>query len=498
MGRVLPCVLLVLAMTDVAAAANLHGEHAGRAGGLVLPPLESTLEINDLAMGVVDNGMFAFHFFQGSTNLEYPRGSGTLVAYTGGFWVSGRVGGETRMVISEFGSEWAAGPLVPGRQVPWTHGVFRFTRGDTTGRAAWTAVAVPYGAPPAPLADQTTWAVCNDLDAASYLPGGARLTNAVGLEGLFTTCAFDRPGVLRRAAFLKLQLIHGGLAALDSAAIGVFFDPRAQPGALRAAYDPARDMGYSYPASDPVGGEAIAVGIVWLGGPRPSQAGARMRPTSYVVYPNGSDPGVPRDYDQVLRGLEPWGAAMIDSSLMQPTTYFSSGDPVAGTGWNATVPPHPHTVLAAQPFTFAPGDTQDVDVAIVIGHGADRIAAILDLRAAADEARAAFEAGFTGLPAPDPYPAPGRLLAYPNPAPAGASIAFRVDGAFERVQATVYDATGRRVRRLLDASFNRGRHVIEWEGMDDDRRRVGAGLYFVRITVGGRAHTARVVRLSGD
>jgi len=464
--------------------------------GAPSPPLESLLEINDLAMGVADNGVFALDQHSGSARLEYPRGTGRMVAYAGGFWVSGRVNGDTRMVVSDFGSEWAAGPLAPGLAAPWTDGVFRFTRGDTTGRAAWMSTAVPLGAPAEPIADQTLWAICNDMAAPSFPPNGGRRTSPIGLEARFTAYAFDRPGTLRRAVFMRLRIIHGGIDALDSAAVGVFFDPKASPPALRASYDLVRDLGYSHPADDPSGEEAVAVGVLWLGGPRASPA-ERMRPTSFVAYPNGSDPGTAAAYDAVTRGLEPWGAAMIDSSTLQPTTFFSSGDPIAGTGWNATVPAHPHTVMAAQPFTFAPGDTQDVEVAIVVGHGTSRDAAILDLREVADEARAAYASGFANLPDPDPYPSPGRLLAFPNPAPAAARIAIRVEAPGARVEATVFDAAGRRVRRLLDAPSVSGRHVVDWDGADDDGVPAGAGLYFVRVRVGDREFTARVVRLSG-
>jgi hypothetical protein len=375
--------------------------------------------------------------------------------------------------------------------------VFRITRGDTTGQAAWNAVAVPVGAPAGLIGEQTLWSVCNDVEPSELYPRPlGRLTAPIGLEAQVTAYAFDRPGGLRRVTFVRCRVIHEGTAPLDSAAFGVFFDPKAVPHALRAASDTSRDMGYSYPADDPSGGDAVAVGVLWLGGPR--VAGARLRPTSHVVYPNGADPMDALQFDRALRGTLPWGASMFDSSTGQPTSFFSTGDPVTGTGWAATMPPHPHTVLAAQPFTFAPGDAQDVDLAIVVGRGVDRVAAILDLRAAADEARAAFTAGFTNLPAFEPYPAPGRVLAYPNPCGPGARIAFRVEAATEPVRAIVYDAAGRRVRRLLDAPRVSGRHVIEWDGTDDDGRRVNAGLYFVRVTVGGREHLGRVVRLAGS
>jgi len=491
-----PCCGLPLHATMLIATAFLPASPAGA----VAPPIpQARLEINEIGMYVGNNAVFGLNQSTYDAGLEFPRGSDRFVLYTAGLQVSGRVAGERRIVVAEFGSEWGPGSIVAGQPSgdPSEQRVFRVTRGDTAGRGAWDGLAVPLGAPATPPGDQTLWTVCNDL-ALPVLPprGSLRLTPPIGLETQITAWAFDRPGVLQRALFMHLRLVHEGAAPLDSAAVGIFFDPRAAPYALRAAADTARDMAYAYPADDPAGESAVAVGIVWLGGPG-NGAGPRMRPTSFVVYPNGSDPADAVQFDRALRGALPWGAAMIDSSTGQPTPWFSPGDPVGGSGWVATVPAHPHAVLAAQPFTLAPGDTQDVELAIVIGRGADRTAAILNLRAAADEARAFYAAGFAGLPAPAPEALPGRILAFPNPAQAGARLVFRVASSMEHVEAVLYDVHGRRVRRLTDAVWPAGRQVVEWDGRDDEGRHVGAGLYFVRMTIGGREYTARIVRLSG-
>jgi hypothetical protein len=485
-------VVAVLVTGTAGTAARERIAHPLRAAIGIDPARQERLEINDLGMFVLNDGRFAWNLDTYDGGLEYPRGSGRLVTFAAGLWAAGRVDGQVRAATAGFGTDWIPGPVGGLSQDPSRYKVYRTMRGDTTGRGEWIARAAPMGAPltnagePLAVGDQTLWTVFRGGLAPSVI------------ETQLTAYAFDRPGALRRAAFIRLRLIHKSGGLVDSAAVGLFLDPRAGADALRAASDVGRDMGYAYPAAEPASGDAVAIGMLWLGGPRLVPAGARMRPTSHVVYPNGSDPSSTLQYDRTLRGALPWGASMIDSATGLPTAYFSTGDPVAGTGWNATVPSHPHMVLGAQPFTFAPGDTQDIDVAIVIGRGLDRDAAILDLRAAADEARAAFASGFANLPAFEPYPAPGRLLAFPNPAGAGARIAFRVEAATEPVRAIVYDAAGRRVRRLLDAPFVSGRHVIEWDGADDDGRRAGAGLYFVRVTIGGREHTARVVRLAGN
>ena len=53
-----------------------------------------------------------------------------------------------------------------------------------------------------------------------------------------------------------------------------------------------------------------------------------------------------------------------------------------------------------------------------------------------------------------------------------------------RVDATIYDVTGRAVRELLrDGPALSGRSETTWDLMDDEGRAVPSGLYFVRAQV---------------
>lgn len=53
-------------------------------------------------------------------------------------------------------------------------------------------------------------------------------------------------------------------------------------------------------------------------------------------------------------------------------------------------------ILSSGPFDMAPGDTQEVAVAVVVGAGLDQLKSVTDLKDAADTARAAWYAGFAG------------------------------------------------------------------------------------------------------
>ena len=69
----------------------------------------------------------------------------------------------------------------------------------------------------------------------------------------------------------------------------------------------------------------------------------------------------------------------------------------------------------------------------------------------------------------------------PNPAGAGTTIRFGLarSGA---IALDIFDAQGRRVRRLASGSFAAGLHQASWDGRNDAGSRVGAGIYFYRLS----------------
>ena len=69
---------------------------------------------------------------------------------------------------------------------------------------------------------------------------------------------------------------------------------------------------------------------------------------------------------------------------------------------------------------------------------------------------------------------------YPNPAAASAFLPYRLDEA-AHVTLRVYDLLGREVARLVDGSRPAGEHTAEWHGRDAGGRRLGAGVYVVRL-----------------
>jgi len=87
---------------------------------------------------------------------------------------------------------------------------------------------------------------------------------------------------------------------------------------------------------------------------------------------------------------------------------------------------------------------------------------------------------------------PRLLPATPNPFNPRTTIAFELPRT-GRVELSVHDAAGRRVRALRRGVFvPAGRHSVTWDGRDDTGTAVASGVYHVRLEAGGRVEARRV------
>lgn len=94
-----------------------------------------------------------------------------------------------------------------------------------------------------------------------------------------------------------------------------------------------------------------------------------------------------------------------------------------------------------------------------------------------------------------PGPLPTVLaFAPPRPNPASDQVRFVFD--LPRPSAAsleIFDLRGRRVARVVEGSFEAGRHAESWTPRDLEGRRLGAGLYFARFRSGAFESRRRVV-----
>ena len=77
---------------------------------------------------------------------------------------------------------------------------------------------------------------------------------------------------------------------------------------------------------------------------------------------------------------------------------------------------------------------------------------------------------------------------FPNPCREGFTLSFQSPRAHLRI--TLFDSLGAVVRQLADKTLPQGRHRLQV-----DMSRLPAGAYFVRLQMGQKVQTKRVLKL---
>jgi beta-glucanase (GH16 family) len=94
----------------------------------------------------------------------------------------------------------------------------------------------------------------------------------------------------------------------------------------------------------------------------------------------------------------------------------------------------------------------------------------------------------------DPVPAPQagvRLANAPNPFHSSTELRFEL-GAAGPYEIEVYDVAGKHVTGFRGTG-RAGANTVRWDGRDDQGRDAGAGVYYFRMTAGGRSASRRMV-----
>ena len=117
------------------------------------------------------------------------------------------------------------------------------------------------------------------------------------------------------------------------------------------------------------------------------------------------------------------------------------------------------------------------------GPGADT----MPMLAGPQPEREGVMAEVTGLDLSKPW-----LTAYPNPTRLGLNISYNITGTAP-TRLRVYDATGKVVTSLWDATRSRGQYVTRWSGLAANGRQVPAGIYFIKLESGDTRLTQKLV-----
>jgi hypothetical protein len=82
----------------------------------------------------------------------------------------------------------------------------------------------------------------------------------------------------------------------------------------------------------------------------------------------------------------------------------------------------------------------------------------------------------------------------PNPCVTKTQIRYELARS-ARVRIAIYDALGRRVCSLVNASQEPGEHIAHWDGRNDNGERVTSGVYFYKMETGDFAATRKMLVL---
>ncbi len=377
------------------------------------------IDVNNISMFVTNQGSFAWDLATGSAGLEFPKGThGQTAVYAAGPWIAGKVNGEIRVAIAEYSFEFAPGPILPdgtpADPALDRYRVYKISKGDGPENPDYAQWPVEDGAPvnpdgtPKVLGDQTLWAVYNDADPGSHVN---MQTAPLGIEIQQTTFGFDRTDPLGNVVFVKFLIINKGGNTIDSTYVSLWSDPDlGQSDNDLVGCDVETSFGFCYNGSNTdaqYGSSPPAVGYDFFKGPI-GDDGVELPMTSFNKYINGTDPYTAEQVYNYMKGVDPDGGVTdhTDPLTGQVKAFMVDGDPVAGTGWLDENPADRRLMLTAGPFTFAPSDTQEVVVGIIIGQGQDRLASITAVRVNDRFAQSAFDADFVVFPTPPPPPPP--------------------------------------------------------------------------------------------
>ena len=81
---------------------------------------------------------------------------------------------------------------------------------------------------------------------------------------------------------------------------------------------------------------------------------------------------------------------------------------------------------------------------------------------------------------------------FPNPFNPVTLITYDLAGDGQ-VDLSVYNIVGRKVKTLVNEFQNAGRKATAWYGVDDSGNPLSAGMYFYRLTAGGKVFTKKMV-----
>jgi len=277
--------------------------------------------------------------------------------------------------------------------------------------------------------DETLWFVSNDLDTTRTMFTYGK--PPIGLEIQTTVYGFLKPGLVD-VVFKKYKIINKGKYTIED----MFFGQWSEPDLGDAAddftgCDTLLELLYCWNAKNNdlvYGSPPPAVGYLLLQGPQlPSfddsayfyaqwNVGYKnyewtsfypITQSDILDHPRRGVPEGSHEMYNVLNGRLRWGAPIINPQTNQVTMFGLAGDPVTQTGWyegsgwpegygwpGGDSPGDRGFFGGMGPIQMAPGDTQEIVIAIAIAKGIDNVNSIQELRVLSRKVRTQFHFNF--------------------------------------------------------------------------------------------------------
>jgi hypothetical protein len=209
------------------------------------------------------------------------------------------------------------------------------------------------------------------------------------------------------------------------------------------------------------------------------------------MYANPYGPDDYIDSYRFMNGLTKSGSPLLDH-LGQPTKFFGSGDPVTGTGFLDRDPADRRMMANVGPFTFRPGDTQQVVIKISVGQGSDYLSSITNLKQILQ-----YIPDITGVDDEPLATLPTEFSVdqnYPNPFNPSTNISYSLPVRSE-VELTIFNIMGQTVVTLKQGNQSAGEHTVVWDGNNESGHAVASGVYFYRIIAGDNVQSRKMLLL---
>lgn len=380
---------------------------------------------------------------KGNWAWEYPVNSGKAVMYSQGFALSGYVEGELRaswMAYNERVEDWQPDPIKNLRPEDPQNPRFRIYKvkaGDTWESnpdvANWPVdlgaewidedgngkYEPEKGDHPRFLGDQMLWYVINDGVPKDYWSRRFK-SESMGIEAQVTAFSLEEKTGQSPVVFLRYKLINKSRNSIDSLIYSVWSDPDIGSHLDDLmGIDTTRFLAYMYNESNhdsfygygpPAAGYSILMGpqikstklsdYSWIEGKKIlGKRNSKLKSFKFIYYGSVSaehgaetltgarnfQRGLFRDGRTANQLTLGFGGQLSDD----PKKPFP-GYPENRIGWIDSQGDERRMMLNSEYFSMAPGDTQIIYLACMVGHGSDNLQSIKKLREITDASALAF------------------------------------------------------------------------------------------------------------